>query len=436
VISRRKLANGLVLILGLFIMALGVSVSVKADLGVTPISCVPYVYSLNTPFTLGELTIMMNACFIVLQIAILRRRYSLLQLVQLPAVVILGYFIDFTFFLVSGIHPSGYLAQVAWLLVSCFLIALGVFLVVKADITYIPGDGLIVVIADTFKKDFGKTKMCFDSSMVAIGLTSSLVLMGTVAGIREGTVVAALLVGYIIQILGRLLSAFCGWRQRRRGDAMPEEGPSPAYGAFPVITISREYGSGGHEIGRQVADELGIAFYDKELIALTAERSGFTESYIREREQKLTNSLLHELYAQNYAYVKDKLPPTDVLFLIQSKIIRDICSRESCVIVGRCANFILKDNPNSFNVFIHAGEEFRREKIVNDYKAAAAYSARDLEQADHERANYCLNYTGKDWRDATNYHVTLDSSLYSTKEVAGKLIGLFRAAAPRLRRAA
>jgi len=432
VISRRKLANGLLLILGLFIMALGVSVSVKADLGVTPISCVPYVYSLNTPFTLGELTIFMNAFFIVMQMAILRRKYSILQLIQLPAVVILGYFIDFTFTLVSGIHPSGYMEQLVWLLVSCALIALGVFLVVKADITYIPGDGLIVVIADTFKRDFGKTKMCFDSSMVAIGLASSLLLMGTVAGIREGTVIAALLVGYIIQLLGRGLSAFCARRERRLGSEAPAEAPAGAYGSYPVITISREYGSGGHEIGRRVAEELGVAFYDKELIALTAERSGFTEAYIKDREQKITNSLLHELYAQNYAYVKDKLPPTDVLFLIQSKIIRDICSRESCVIVGRCANFILKDNPGSFNVFIHAGEEYRLDKILNDYKAAAVYSPRDLEQVDNERANYCLNYTGRDWRDATGYHATLDSSLYDTEEAARALIGLFRAAAPRL----
>ncbi len=413
-------------------MGLGVSFSVKADLGVTPISSVPYVYSLNFPFTLGEMTIFMNAFFVAMQMAILRKKYSFIQLLQLPAVVVLGLFIDFTSVLISGINPSSYVEQIIWLLVSCVLLALGVFLVVKADLTFIPGDGLILVIAETYKRDFGKTKMCFDSSMVVIGLVSSLLLMGKVAGIREGTVVAALLVGYLIRVYNKVLNAIIKKSEGRRQGAPAAEAPQAGYGAFPIITISREYGSGGHSIGRQIARELGYTFYDKELIALTAEQSGFTEEYIKDREQKISNSLLYELYAQNYAYVKDKLPPTDLLFLIQSKIIREVCSKGPCVIVGRCADFILKDNPNCFNVFIHANNAFRKAKIVNDYKAGSSFSSKELEQADHNRANYCLNFTGRNWRDAANYHVTLDSSLFTEQEVAEKLIGLFRAVEPRL----
>ncbi|EGB14720.1 membrane protein-like protein [Pseudodesulfovibrio mercurii] len=435
-LSTRKLIDVLTMILGLLIMALGVSVSVRADLGVTPISCVPYVYSLSTPFTLGEMTIFMNIFFILGQMAILRKRYSPIQLLQLPAVVILGYCIDFTYRLVSGIEPSSYLEQLLWLLVSCALLALGVFLVVKANLTYIPGDGLIVVIADTFKKDFGKTKMCFDSSMVVIGLSSSLLLSGRVAGIREGTIIAALLVGYLIQLLNRLLRAAAARIEARGRTESPAEAPAGVYGTFPVITISREYGSGGHEIGQQIAKKLGFTFYDRELIDLTAQQSGFTEDYIKDREQKISNSLLHELYAQNYAYVQDKLPPTDLLFLIQSKIIRDVSAKQPCVIVGRCANFVLKDNPSCFNIFIHANEAYRKRKIVDDYKAPASYSSKDLEQMDHERANYCLKYTGGNWRDVTGYHLTLDSSLYTTEQLAKKIIELFRTAQPRLRAAA
>jgi len=191
-------------------MALGVSVSVKANLGVTPISCVPYIYSLNTPFTLGELTIFMNVVFMALQIAVLRKKYSPIQLIQFPAVIVLGYAIDATLSLVSGIDPQTYAEQVFWFVVSCMLLALGVFLLVKANITYIPGDGLIVVIADTYKKDFGKMKVCFDSSMVVIGLASSFVLMYKLAGIREGTFVAAVLVGCLVQVYNKCLTAVHG----------------------------------------------------------------------------------------------------------------------------------------------------------------------------------------------------------------------------------
>jgi uncharacterized membrane protein YczE/cytidylate kinase len=432
--SIRKPANVVLFLIGLFIMALGVSVSVRADLGVTPISCVPYVYSLNMGFTLGELTIFFNVFLIAAQIIVARKRYSWFQLIQLPAVVLLGYFIDFTLSLVSFIDPSGYPEQMAWLLTSCLLLAVGVFCLVKADITYFPGDGLVAVISDLYKRDFGKTKMCLDSSMVVIGLASSFMLMGRLAGIREGTVIAALLVGFLIRQCNRLWNAAVA---RRRGRAdVAAEAVQGVYGSFPVITISREYGSGGHEIGQRLAKTLGYSFYDKELIDLTAEQSGFDKAYVRDNEQKIANTLFHELFAQNYAYAADRLPPTDTLFLIQSKIIRDVCAKGPCVIVGRCANFILKDNPNSFNVFIHANDEYRRDKIVNHYHAAPSFSSRDLERADHERANYCLEYTGENWRDATNYHVTVDSSLYSTEETADRIIECFRAAGPRLQQAA
>ncbi len=421
---RNKSIRSIVFVLGLFMLALGVSLSVKADLGVTPISCVPYIYSLNIPLTLGELTIILNALFVVMQILILRRKYKLMQLLQLPAVIILGYFIDFTMYLFADMHPSFYFLQFVYLLASCAFIALGVFLMVKARITYIPGDGLMVVIAETFKTDFGKTKICFDSSMVIFGTLSSFAMMGTLVGIREGTFIAAVLVGFLIRLFGKALCKVEAMAARRKhkeyGAGLPEAQANKPF----VITISREYGSGGHEIGRNIAKKLGISFYDKELIDLTANKSGFTEDYIKEKEQKIAHTLLYDLYVQNYAYTNDQLPPTDALFLIQSKIIREICSRESCVIVGRCANFILKDNPNCYNIFIHANDQYRISKIINDYKAASSYSAKELEQSDRERANYCLHYTGKNWRDAGNYHVTLDSALYTTDQISQKLIDL------------
>ena len=202
--AKSQFLKGIQLILGLFIMALGISLSVKADLGVTPISCVPYIYSLVVPFSLGELTIFMNAVFILLQIAILRRKYRYIQLIQLLAVILLGYFIDFTLYLISGINPTTYLEQLLILLISCAFIALGVFLFVKANITYIPGDGLLVVISQTFKKDFGTVKICFDCSMVMIGVVSSFLFLHKLAGVREGTILAALIVGLLVKLYGKI----------------------------------------------------------------------------------------------------------------------------------------------------------------------------------------------------------------------------------------
>lgn len=413
----------LVAIAGLGIMAFGVAFSIKANLGVSPISCIPYIYSLKLGLTIGELTILMNALFVLAQFLILRKRYTWLHFSQLLAVTVFGFCIDLALYVIGGLNISAYVWQMLLCLLSCLLIAFGVFLLVKANLTYLPGDGFAVVVSDTFKKGFGRIKVSVDSSMVVIGLISSLLFFHRLEGIREGTVIAALLVGSLVKFYSSKifwLDAWLGNDTREREDLEPvPEGLNP----YLVVTLSREYGSGGHSIGQVLAKKLGIAFYDKELIDLTAAKSGFTEEYIRENEQNLADTLLDKLYMQNYAYVKDELPPSDVLFLVQSKIIRDISRKGPCVIVGRCANFILKHNPYCFNVFIHADEGYRKSKIINEYGVDASISSKEIERLDRERANYCLKYTGKDWRDSTNYHLTIDSSLYANEEqVADRII--------------
>ena len=404
-------------------MAFGVAFSVKANLGVSPISCIPYIYSLKSSLSIGELTILMNALFVLAQFLILRKKYTWLHFSQLIAVTVFGFGIDLALHVIGGLNVSAYVWQILLCLLSCLLIAFGVFLLVKANLTYLPGDGFVVVVSDTFKKGFGKMKVSLDSSMVIVGLISSLLFFHRLEGIREGTFIAALLVGSLVKFYNSKISwvdSWLGYDTHDLEDLEPlPEGPNQHL----VVTISREYGSGGHRIGQVIAKRLGIAFYDKELINLTAAKSGFTEEYIRENEQRLAGTLLDELYMQNYAYVKDELPPSDVLFLVQSKIIRDISRKGPCVIVGRCADFILKHNPYCFNVFIHANANYRKSKIINEYGVDASVSSKTLERLDRERANYCLKYTGKDWRDATNYQITIDSSLYANEEqVAERII--------------
>jgi len=413
-----------VFILGQFIMALGVTLSVKANLGVSPISCVPYVYSLTMPLTLGELTILLNLVFIVLQMAVLRKNYQWTQLVQLPSVIVFGYCIDITMHLLSTLNPTSYVAQVFWCLMACSVLAFGIFLLLKTRLTYLPLDGLAVAISHTYNKEFGKIKISLDSSMVIIGIISSFTFLHRLEGIREGSVVAALLVGAFIKLYSTKLVIVEQWL----GTYIAPQTQSTQEAALNslVITISREYGSGGHEIGQMIAKELGIPFYDKELIELTAKKTGYTAEYIQANEQHLANELLYELYEQNYAYVGDQLPPANVLFMVQSKIIRDICAKGACVIVGRCANFILKDNPKCFNVFIHASIEYRKAKVNEKYGATPPCTNKDLEISDKNRANYCLHYTKHDWKDATNYHVTLDASAYGSEKAAQKIIELLK----------
>lgn len=405
--------------IGLFVMAFGVALSVKADLGVSPISCIPYVYSIKMPFTLGQLTIVFNLFLMALQMAVLRKNYRVIQLIQLPVVFAFGLFIDMAMKMVAFINVSNYAWQAFWCLLSCVILAFGVFLEVKAKITYLPGEGLAMAISETFKKEFGKAKIGVDSAMVIAGIISSFLFLNKLLGIREGTVVAAVLVGFIAKFYSRKLKFVDAWLSVKEPKVEDVEIPAKEN---LVITISREYGSGGHEIGKRLAERLGIAFYDKNLIALTAERSGFTNEYISKNEQKLSHTLLFELYEQNYAYVNEKQPPLDSLFLVQSKIIREIAAKEPCVFVGRCANFVLKENPGCFNVFIHANKKYRKQRITKNYGIHADITDHELEKTDRERANYCLHFTGKNWRDAANYHLTIDSSLMDAEKIVDTIL--------------
>jgi uncharacterized membrane protein YczE/cytidylate kinase len=417
----------LVFVAGLFIMAFGVTFSVKADIGVSPISCVPYIYSLHFPLSIGEFTIILNALFMLIQISILRKKYNIIQLVQLPAIIVFGYCIDITMALLENLSPTNYMEQLILCLIACVVLAFGIFLVIKTRLTYLPLEGLVLVISQTFKKEFGKIKISMDSLMVLIGVISSFIFLHELVGIREGSIIAALLIGALIKFYSMKLPLIEKWlADDVTNEKLEKEDISNKYNNTFVITISREFGSGGHEIGKYIAKELGVSFIDKELIDLTAQKTGYTKEYIQENEQKLTNSLLYDLYEQNFTYVNDELPPKDALFLVQSKIIRDICIKESCVIVGRCANFILKDHPNCINIFIHANEEYRKAKINKEYGVDVPFTSADLKQSDEQRANYCMHFTKKDWRDVSNYHITLDSSLYGSKLSAKKIINLIK----------
>lgn len=187
-------------------MALGVALSIKANLGISPISSVTYVYSLGFPYTMGVITIVMHVAFILLQIVLLRKEYQLIQLLQLPVAIIFGLFTDLTLSLVSSkILVSNYIFRWILCLLSCLVIAFGMYLQVKARVIYLAGEGLVIAICKTFHKEFGKVKVVFDCTLVSIGIISSFLWLHNLQGIREGTIASALLVGVFVSFYNKKL---------------------------------------------------------------------------------------------------------------------------------------------------------------------------------------------------------------------------------------
>ncbi|HNX88713.1 MAG TPA: cytidylate kinase family protein [Paludibacteraceae bacterium] len=418
-----KLFNrSIFLVIGIFIMSFGVALSVKSNLGTTSISAFPYVLSLFTSFSIGTYTVVLNAFFIVLQILILRKKFHPLQLFQLPVVFFFGWFIDLSVSALSGFSVSAYWMEWLLSLLSSVVIALGVFLLVKSNMILLPGDALVMAIANKRKLEFGKVKIAFDSLLVVISVVFSLIFLRNLQGVREGTVVAAFLVGAITRFYSQKFT----FVDKLIGVTDKIDITPPEEIHTQVITISREYGSGGHEVGELVAKKLGFTFYDTNLIELSALEGGFTPEFVKENEQKLKNSLLYSLYKHNYAYVNEIMPPQDALFLVQSKIIRDISEKSSCVIVGRSADFILKSHPNCFNVFVHADKAFRLERIINNYGFAPGEAEAQMERKDKERINFSKYYTHRNWGEPENYHLTVDSSTFGIEIAAALIVDAWR----------
>ena len=200
----------LLLFAGLTIMAFGVAFSIKASLGTSPISSVPYVLSLFSPLTVGTATIAMHCVFILLQILILRKNYHRIQLMQLPVAFFFGYLTDFGVWAVQGISCHTYWQQWLVCLAGILLVAAGVSLEVKAGVVVLAGEEVVLAICRAVPSlRFGYMKVCFDVTLVLTAILLSLVFTGSLQGVREGTVAAAVMVGLIAKQFGRVLSR---WR--------------------------------------------------------------------------------------------------------------------------------------------------------------------------------------------------------------------------------
>ncbi|QOX64706.1 YitT family protein [Anoxybacterium hadale] len=204
--KKELLLRYFILTLGLFTAALGISLITKAELGTSPISSIPYTLSFAFSPTLGLFTLYLSIALIAAQILILRKNFKKQALMQIPVSFLLSWFIDLTMNWLSFQETGSY--EMKWILLigGCLVLGIGVYLEILGDVVMLPGESFVNAIAVTYQKDFGKTKVAVDLSMTLIAAALGFLLFGKLAGVREGTAVAALLVGLIARFLKRKLS--------------------------------------------------------------------------------------------------------------------------------------------------------------------------------------------------------------------------------------
>lgn len=409
-----KLKRYIIFLIGLFINSLGVSLITKADLGTSPISSIPYVLSLNFPMTLGQFTIFFSILLILIQLIILRRNFKAEHLLQIPISILFGYFIDLTMIMLGFVDPEAYIFKIIYLLIGCVILGFGVYIEVLANVAMLPGESFVRAVSSTWHTEFGSTKVAFDVSLTVIAGLLSLFFAHRLDGVREGTIIAALLVGFIARLFGRALAfaePLLFPQSAAKKSDKETDSDTVASDNSTVIVIGRQYGSGGHDIGEMLAKNLGLAFYDNEIIQMAAGSTGYTPQFIKEREENMTNSLLYDLVSQMYIYSDVHDAPRDEIFESESKVIRDLADQGNCVILGRCADYVLRDRPNCLKVYLHAPESYRIKRIMERENLSETDALQKIRRMDRRRSDNYHYYTRRIWGHSENYDLTLDTSI-------------------------
>lgn len=407
----------------LFVNALGIAFITRAALGTSPITSVTYVLSMFTPFTIGEWTIMLNILFVVLE-PFMMTRQDLKEdlrmfLLQIPISFCFGIFIDICMhYILFWLNPATYPSMIIALLIGCVILAVGIALEVKANAAMMAGEYFVKVITRRFRGEFGYIKLGFDVTLVAIACLLSLIFMSGIYGVREGTVIAALIVGPIVHFVSPYYKFLDKWITPATDEKFTDVKKSKNI----IITIAREYGSGGHLLGEMLSKELGIKLYDKEFIGMAAKRSGMDENFIAKNEQSIPSFWLKCIMSKNSEQpLEGSLSSDDVLFVAESKIIQELAEKEPCIIIGRCADFILQDYPKVLKVFCYSDIENAVSRCVSEYGIKRENAESEIRRINRNRIHHYEYYTGRKWGEPHHYNLMLNTGTISL-ETACKLI--------------
>lgn len=418
----------------LFIIAFGTSLSIRANLGSSPISCPPYVLSLVPGgWSMGTYTLCMHFFFIAAQIAMLRRNFQRIQLLQVAVGVLFGVYTDVTMWLTSFLQvpfdmaPAlGYPLRLVELLAGGAILAYGISLEVHCDVLMLAGEGFPLAISKVVKRDFGQVKMCSDTGLVCVGVVFMFVFFGRWHWemVGPGTLISMFYVGFMV----RQFSPTMGWFDRLltcgaasgSGALVAQEAGAAAVPdghaaeAVPlVVTVSREYGSGGHDVGEAVAHRLGVPLYDRALIDRTARELGRSPEHVASAEQNISTAKLWELVFTDKSIPESMNPSLDdAIFVSQSRTLRELARKGSCVIIGRMADWVLRDRPNVLRVFVCSGRELAVGRVMVATGLSADEAARKVERVNRGRANHYLQYSdGRQWTEARNYDLVVNTSV-------------------------
>jgi uncharacterized membrane protein YczE/cytidylate kinase len=371
--------------------------------------------------TMGQLTICMHVFFILSQIALLRKDYEKRQLTQILVSFLFGFYTDVTMWLTSYVQIPftlnpwiGYPLRFCELVLGGSLLAFGIACEVRCDSLMLAGEGFPLAIAKFLKKDFGKVKICSDTSLVAIGVIFMFIFFHhwdwKLIGV--GTLFSMFFVGFMVRVfsphIAWLDNIFIPADERQTETVEPETIPQ-----YPIITIAREYGSGGRIVGRQLAEKLGVPFYDHEIIDNAAKQLGYSAETVARSEQNISSGKLWELIFTDKSIPPSMMPSTDdAIYVAESRTIRALAQKGPCIIMGRLGNWVLRDYPKLFRVFVTSSEDSAVKRVMEHDHLSEEESRKRIEQVNKGRENHYWQYTGRQWRNIKDYDLVINTDRF------------------------
>lgn len=210
------------------------------------------------------------------------------------------------------------------------------------------------------------------------------------------------------------------------GYSKQTEGKAAAAPADVVVTIAREFGSGGHMLGEMLASRLGVRLYDREFIKMAAKSSGINEDYIRRNEQTIPSFWLKCILSQGYGTQAGRgLSDDDVLFLAESKIVQQLADKEPCVIVGRCADFVLKGRPGVVRVFCYCDRDTAIDRCTSEYGLDKVKAEAEIKRLNKARGTHYEYYTGQRWDDPRNYDLMINTGSMTLDQACDIIVRMY-----------
>ena len=368
--------------IGLFVMTIGIALSVKSNLGVSPVSSIPYTMTCVWGIEMGKATILFHIVLVLIQILLLRKKFKPVQLLQVVIGVVFGYFTTFCNYMVSFLPtPENLGIRIIMVLASTVFVAFGIFLYLPADLIPLAGEGCMQAVSSVTHIEFSKVKIGFDCTMVLVSAITCLTVLHNLGSVGAGTIIAAILVGTLVGIINR---------------------------AF----------------GKQRDKLLGKT---EETADTAAEKSGYTPEYVEQNEQALKNPVLHDFFAWYAGPLEQTdLPKVDQLFQKESALIHELSQKNSCIIVGRLANYILKDLPTAYHVFVSADAAAETARVSARDNISPEAAAAKVKKVNHERAVHCKHFTKTDWGNVKNYDLCIKSDDFGVAETAQIIGDLFQ----------